>query len=40
MGRSMQTVGKLYREIEEHTKTIGLKTDGMETKVCSNQEGI
>jgi hypothetical protein len=33
MGRFMQTVEKIYRELEEHTKTIGLTINTMKTKV-------
>jgi hypothetical protein len=33
MERSMQTVEKIYRELEEHTKTIGLTSNTMKTNV-------
>jgi hypothetical protein len=33
MGISMQTVEKIYSELEEHTKIIGLTINTMKTKV-------
>jgi hypothetical protein len=33
MGKSMQTLEKIYRELEEHTKIIGLTINTMKTKV-------
>lgn len=33
MGSSMQTFERIYRGLEEHSKTTGLRTEGMETNV-------
>jgi hypothetical protein len=35
MGRSRKTAEKIYRELEEHIKTIGLMINTMKKKVMS-----